>query len=105
MPIILKTAREIQAMRRAGTLAAAIVEKMRQQVCPGISTIELDDLVRIELSRAGAVSTLKNRMDLEYPGHCCISVNDEVLHAPPCSRVLRDGDIVSLEVLTKLCPG
>jgi len=86
-------------------LAATIVEKMRQQVCPGISTIELDDLVRIELSRAGAVSTLKNRMDLEYPGHCCISVNDEVLHAPPCSRVLRDGDIVSLEVLTTLCPG
>jgi methionyl aminopeptidase len=68
MQIILKTVREIEAMRRAGALAAAIVEMMRQRVCPGISTIALDDLVRIELSKAGAISTLKN---LPRPQYLC----------------------------------
>jgi methionyl aminopeptidase len=98
MQIILKTMREIEAMRRAGALAAAIVEMMRQRLCPGISTIALDDLVRIELSKAGAISTLKNLRSPEFPGHCCICINDEVLHAPPGSRVVHEGDVVTLDV-------
>jgi methionyl aminopeptidase len=98
MPIILKSTREIEATRRAGVFAAAIVETMRQQVCPGISAMELDDLVRVELSKVGAISTLKNGSNPEFPGHCCICINDEVLHAPPGGRVLHDSDIVTLDV-------
>jgi methionyl aminopeptidase len=108
MPIILKSRREIEAIRRAGALAVDIIEKMRRRVCPGITTAALDELVRIELYKAGAISSVKFGSNPGYPGQCCISTNDEVLHAPPGPRVLQEGDIVTLDVgvsLEGFCAG
>jgi methionyl aminopeptidase len=106
MAITLKTAREVEAMRRAGALAVRIIEKMTRAVRPGIATQALDDVARHELIKAGAVSTAKNyptyREGEGFPGYFCTSVNEEVVHAPPGPRRLREGDILTLDLTVRL---
>src|SRR6187399_1975877 len=102
MPIILKSRKEIEMMRRAGKLAHDILTKMAARVAIGVTTAELNEIARIELDQAGAIATSKNYPSYKpgegYPAETCISVNEEVVHGIPGSRKLKDGDIVTLDL-------
>ena len=106
MPIILKSRREIEMMRRAGQVACEILAKMRQAAVPGVSTGELDELAHRELEKVGAVALSKNYPTYKegegFPGHTCISVNEEVVHGIPGQRVLKAGDVVTLDLALSL---
>jgi methionyl aminopeptidase len=106
MPIIIKSRFEIERMRRAGHLGWEILAKMRQAAMPGVSTQSLDDLARMELEKAGAKALSKNfptyRPNEGFPGHTCISINEEVVHGVPGPRTLKEGDVVTLDLALSL---
>ena len=89
-------------IRAAGQIASQILQTMRQAVAVGVSTFDLNELARIELQRNGAVGLSKNYPTYKpgegYPAETCISVNEEVVHGIPGQRVLREGDIVTLDL-------
>jgi methionyl aminopeptidase len=83
-------------MRRAGRLAAEILDALVPHVQPGVSTQQLDDIVRQMTLDGGAVpATLGYR---GYTHSCCISINHVVCHGIPSDKVLKDGDIVNIDV-------
>src|SRR5215471_1312648 len=106
MPIILKTRREIEMMRRTGQVGRDILAKMQQAAVPGVTTGDLDELARQELDKVGGIALSKNyptyRAGEGFPGYTCISVNEEVVHGIPGSRVLKTGDIVTLDLALKV---
>src|SRR5690606_37057156 len=106
MPIVIKTRREIEMMRRAGQIGCQILAKMREAVRPGVTTGELNEIARVELEKAGAIGLSKNYPTYKpgegYPAETCISVNDEVVHGIPGPRVLKEGDIVTLDLASGL---
>ncbi len=106
MPIILKTRREIEMMRRAGQVAFRILSLMREAAVIGVTTFELDDLARSEMDKVGAIALSKNyptyKFGEGFPGHTCISVNEEVVHGIPGKRTLKEGDIVTLDLAMSL---
>lgn len=106
MPIIIKTRREIEMMRRAGQVGCHILAKMREAVAPGVTTFELNEIAREELARSGAVGLSKNYPTYKpgegFPAETCISVNEEVVHGIPGSRQLKQGDIVTLDLALML---
>ena len=84
------------AMRKAGRLAAEILDALVDHVRPGVSTGALDDIVRQMTLAGGAVpATLGYR---GYAHSCCISINHVVCHGIPSDKALRDGDIVNIDV-------
>ncbi|MEE6283080.1 type I methionyl aminopeptidase [Georgenia sunbinii] len=90
-----KTPDQIRVMRRAGLVVADIHAALRDAAAPGVTTAELDDVARGVLEGAGATSNFLGYHG--YPAHVCISVNEEVVHGIPGSRVLDDGDVVSFD--------
>ena len=94
--IRLKSAREIEAMRRAGKITAAARALAGDMVKPGVTTQEIDKAVYRFLKSQGAEPSFLDYNG--YPASVCISVNDEVIHGIPGKRVLREGDIVSVDV-------
>ena len=83
-------------MRRAGRLAAEILDELASRVVPGVSTAELDRVVREMTLDGGAVpATLGYR---GYTHSCCISINHVVCHGIPSDKLLKDGDIVNIDV-------
>lgn len=101
--IFIKTPEEIANMRIAGKRHAQVLKQVAQRVVPGISTGELDRYAE-ELVRAyGDIPAFKgytpDGADFPFPGTLCISINDEVVHGiPDDTRILKDGDIVSLDL-------
>lgn len=94
--IVLKSKDEIAAMRKAGRLVGEAHRRLAEAVRPGVRTAELDRLVEDFLKANGAVSSFKGYQG--YPANICVSVNDEVIHGIPGERVLKEGDIVSIDV-------
>jgi methionyl aminopeptidase len=93
---IIKSAEEIALMREAGRIVAIVLQKMSEAVKPGMKTRQLDDLAEKELGRwKGAKASFKGYNG--YPASICASVNDEIVHGIPDGRVLKEGDIVSLD--------
>jgi methionyl aminopeptidase len=93
---------QVEGMRAAGRLAAEILDAVAEIVRPGVTTLEIDRLVD-EMTRArGAKSApfgYRGHGAPPFPGHCCTSVNDVVCHGiPSASHVLREGDIVNVDV-------
>lgn len=83
-------------MRRAGRLAAEVLDAIAPHVVPGISTEELDDLIREHMLREGGIpATLGYR---GYTKSSCISINHVVCHGIPGEKTLKDGDIVNIDV-------
>ena len=83
-------------MRRAGAVAADILDELCESVCPGVSTGELDDLVRSKIGQRGVRSAT-----IGYRGYAhasCISVNHVVCHGIPGRKRLEDGDILNIDV-------
>ncbi len=96
MSIIIKSEEEIAAMRQAGRIVATVLEMLKSKVKPGMRTEELDVIAAGELKRLGAKPSFKGYHG--YPANLCVSVNDEIVHGIPGKRVLRAGDIVSLDM-------
>lgn len=94
--IIIKSEREIAAMRQAGRVVAKVLEVLKLQVKPGIKTKELDIITASELERLGAKPSFKGYRG--FPANLCVSINDEIVHGIPGERVLAEGDIVSLDL-------
>ena len=94
--ITLKSSHEIQLMRQAGRITAAARALAGAMVAPGVSTREIDKAVYRFITSQGAVPSFLHYNG--YPASVCISVNDEVIHGIPGHRVLREGDIVSVDV-------
>ena len=94
--ISLKSPREIEHMRRAGRITAAARALAGKLVKPGATTLEIDLAVRKFIEGQGAKPSFLGYAG--FPGSACISVNDEVIHGIPGPRVLREGDIVSVDV-------
>ena len=93
--IIIKSEREIAAMRQAGRVVAKILEMLKSKVRPGMKTSELDAIAASEIEKLGAKPSFKGYHG--FPANLCVSVNDEIVHGIPGERVLTEGDIVSLD--------
>jgi methionyl aminopeptidase len=95
-PIKLHGPQGFEGMRRAGRVAAEILDALVPHVVPGVSTQELDDIVYAEMRARGSLpATLGYR---GYTKSCCTSINHVVCHGIPGDRTLRDGDIVNIDV-------
>ena len=94
--IYIKSKSEIELMRQAGRITAGARTIARQAVAAGVSTKQIDKLVHEFIVKSGAKPTFKGYGG--FPGSVCISVNDEVIHGIPGKRIIRSGDIVSLDV-------
>ena len=96
MPITIKSAREIELMRKAGEILALTHEELRKALKPGMSTLDIDRLGEKIIRSYGCIPSFKNYNG--YPASICVSVNDEVVHGiPNRHRILKEGDIVSLD--------
>lgn len=94
--IKLHTEEGFEGMRRAGRLAAEILDDIAALVVPGVTTAALDDFVRERTLAGGAVpATMGYR---GYAHSCCISVNHVICHGIPSDKTLKDGDIVNIDV-------
>ena len=94
--IIIKSPREIDLMREAGRVVGLIWEKIPEIIVPGVSTLEINSEVERLLAENGATAAEKGYYG--YPASVCISVNEVVIHGIPGNRVLKEGDIVSIDV-------
>ncbi len=94
--ITLKSPHEIEAMRLAGKITAAARALAREMVKPGVTTQQIDKAVYHFIKSQGAIPSFLHYNG--YPASVCVSVNDEIIHGIPGSRVLQEGDIVSVDV-------
>ncbi len=96
MAISIKSAREIEFMTEAGRLLAIVHEEMKKALKPGMTTKDIDRLGEEVIRSFGCTPSFLNYHG--YPASICVSVNDEVVHGIPTDkRILKDGDIVSLD--------
>lgn len=99
--IIQKSSREIMLMRAAGLITARALHAAGKAVEPGVTTLELDNIVRRTIEENGAIPSFLN-YDCGFggfPASACISVNNQVIHGIPSGKVkLKEGDIVSIDV-------
>ncbi len=95
MGIVIRSEREIMAMRQAGRVVAIVLEILSRAIRPGMETKELDVITGRELKKLGAKPSFKGYHG--FPANLCVSVNDEIVHGIPGERVLKEGDIVSLD--------
>ena len=94
--INLKTTRELRLMREAGKISQEALLKAGEAVKPGVSTFELDKIVRNTIEKAGAVPNFLGYGG--FPASACISVNNVVIHGIPSrNQILKEGDIVSID--------
>ena len=94
--IIVKSAAEVERMRRAGLLAAQALREVAQAVRPGATGVALDRLAEAFVRDHGGTPSFKGYRG--FPASVCISVNDAVVHGIPNGRPLRDGEIVSIDL-------
>ncbi len=94
--IIIKSPRKIELMRQAGKITAGGRTVAREMVAPGVTTREIDREVHKFITKSGAQPTFLGYGG--FPASACVSVNDEVIHGIPGPKVVREGDIVSLDV-------
>ena len=96
MSVTIKSAREIELMREAGRILAAVHEELGKALKPGMSTMDIDRLGEKLIRSYGCIPSFKNYNG--YPASICVSVNDEVVHGIPNKhRIIHEGDIVSLD--------
>jgi len=96
MAIVCKSAGEIEKMRRSGRIVRQVLDTVKALVVPGVSTMDLERAAEKKIRELGAKPAFKGYYD--YPCVLCTSVNQEVVHGiPSAERVLREGDIVSID--------
>ena len=97
--IICKTPRELDIMREAGKIVALTHKELQKHIVPGITTKELDKLAEDFIHQAGAIPSFKGYNG--FRGSICASVNEELVHGIPGERVLKEGDIISIDIGAK----
>lgn len=97
---ILKAESELKAMRRSCRVAALVLDELCRKMRPGITTKEVDQWAADLIKMHGGTSAFLGYR--KYPGHICISVNDQVVHGIGSNRMLQFGDLVSLDVGVRL---
>ena len=99
--IVLRTAKEIEKMRKACIISAGALRVAGEAVKPGITTYEIDQIAYRYIKKQGAEPNFLNLYG--FPATACISINDEVIHGIPSkTRVLQEGDIVSIDLGAKV---
>jgi len=93
--VILRRQDEVEKLRISNRIVAETLAELREIIQPGITTVELDRYCEERVRRMGAVPAFKGYMG--YPASLCVSINEEVVHGIPGKRILRAGDIVSLD--------
>ena len=96
--ITIKSSREIEIMRRSGKITSKTLSMLIESAKPGISTRELDKLAEKSIRSMGGIPTFKGYHG--YPASICASVNEEVVHGIPSPRILREGDLLSIDIGT-----
>ena len=96
----IKSAEDLDKLKRIGRIVALTLREMRQQLRPGMTTGELDDIGLRMLEKHGAQSA--PRLVYNFPGATCISVNSEAAHGIPGDRVVQEGDLVNIDVSAEL---
>ena len=97
MSVILKTPDEIEGMKEAGRLSAAVLREIGARCVPGVSTFELDEFAEHYIRSHGGVPTFKGYGG--FPASICASVNEQIVHGIPSrSTKLKSGDIISIDV-------
>jgi len=102
--IPIKNPEAIKRMRESCSIAASVLARLREQVRPGITTYDLDQIGRELIASFGARSACYGYLlhSRRYPAYTCLSVNEEVVHGiGSLKRILRDGDIISLDVVVE----
>lgn len=100
-PIILKTPKEIEILREANRIVANILARIGEIIRPGITTAELDKIASVMIRDFGGKAAFKGyRMSNRrpYPACICSSVNEQVVHGIPGPRILKEGDVVGVDV-------
>lgn len=96
MEVILKSKSEIEAMRRAGALSAAVLREVGARCLPGVTTLQLDEFAESYIRSRGGTPTFKGYGG--FPGTICASINEEVVHGiPSASKTLKPGDVISID--------
>lgn len=102
--ITIKTPEEIEIMAEAGRILVRIMKELEKAVKPGITTKELDRLAESLILKSGGECSFKNYKDpessstLTYPACLCTSINEQIVHVLPSERVLKEGEIISLDL-------
>ncbi|MCK4423784.1 MAG: type I methionyl aminopeptidase [Candidatus Omnitrophica bacterium] len=87
---------ELEILRKSNVIAAQTLEETRRYVKPGVTTLELEMIARDFVYKKGAELAFKDYCG--FPGYICTSVNEEVVHGIPGKRILKEGDILSIDV-------
>lgn len=99
---LVKTKDEIKIMREAGRRLALVMDEVEKYIKPGITTGELDDTAKKLIEKGGDVASFLHYTpegaNRPYPAALCVSVNDEVVHGIPESLVIKEGDVVSIDL-------
>lgn len=100
--IKLKTEADIEILRAGGRRLGAILASLAKKVAPGVTTADLDDYAQELIKQGGDTAAFLNYRPhgarLAYPAALCVSINDEIVHGIPSKRVIKDGDLVSLDL-------
>lgn len=99
MELELKSKQDVEKMRRAGQIVAEVLQRLQEEVKPGVMTIELDRIAEEMTRKRGAVAAFKGYGfgPRVFPASLCVSINEEVVHGIPAARALKEGDIVGLD--------
>jgi methionyl aminopeptidase len=99
MELELKSKDDLERMRRAGQIVAEVLQRLQEEVKPGVTTLDLDRIAEEMTRKRGAIPAFKGyRVGTRvFPASLCVSINEEVVHGIPASRALKEGDIVGLD--------
>lgn len=93
--ISIKSEKDLEKMREAGRITIEALHLIQEHVVPGVTTAHLDQIIHAHILKNGAKPNFLGYCG--FPATACISVNDEVIHGIPGSRILKEGDIVSID--------
>jgi methionyl aminopeptidase len=94
--IPLKSQKDLTMLRRSGAILAAVMQKLQASLRPGMTTLDIDLLSEEFIRKEHALAAFKGYKG--FPGTACVSVNEEIVHGIPGSRVILEGDIVSIDL-------
>ena len=99
--ILIKSKKEIDFIRESSKIVAETLQLMKAHVKPGITTRELDQIAEDYIKSNNAIAAFKGYSQagaVDFPGTICSSIDDEVVHGIPGNRILKEGEIISLDV-------
>jgi len=96
--ITIKSDEEVKIMREAGRVVGQTLQLLAEAVKPGLVVKELDKMVRKEYARRGVIPTFLGYAEPPYPATVCVSVNEDLVHGIPGDRVIKEGDVVSIDL-------